>query len=138
MGISEALEHSVKSDDRLLCRIVKASSGTSLVVPYNFENNFMMLGDVFVATYTDKTTWQLPDSVAGMLMKVYETAQRSPVFGTWPYNSSITNRLNLLRASNYEGLYNAAQNYALTAMGPDPANPHHYPACMTCHQKANQ
>ncbi len=123
--------------------IVKASTGTSLVVPHNFENNFLMLGDTFVATYykapkKGEPAWRPPNKDwKTLLMTIYTTAKNSSTWSTWPYQKSITDRINFLKNNDYVSLYYAAQNYSLIAKGgphPTPANASHYPSCMTCHQ----
>ncbi len=122
--------------------IVKASTGSSIVVPHNFENNFLMLGDTFVATYYKNG--ELPSNsqntdLKNLLLTIYTNAKNSSTWSTWPYQSSIIDRIRFLNNDNIDSLYNAAQNYSIAGVphGPhqSPANPSHYPSCMTCHQK---
>lgn len=125
---------------RTPAEIVKASSGSSPVIPFLYENNFRVLGDSMFATYYNQTkkhqqkspqAKQAPENwlAAVKLAYIYaqgkkdEEAKNSGRFEEWPYKESINNRLKLLNAAGptdniarniyYTQLYALAQNYPI-------------------------
>lgn len=130
--------------DRTPAKIVKASVSSSNVVPSNFENNFMMLGDTMIATYLNpKDGIVPPENWKEVVEKAYSFATQSPIFNDWAYKESVTNRLAYIKAGDWDGLERVVQNDPIAGRpapkdghGPPalPKNPLHYPNCMTCHQ----
>ena len=78
--------------------VAKASSNSSYVVPFNYENNFMLLGDTYAATYIKEgdENAKLSPEIKGLITEAYEAVKRSPVFGDWIYGDRINKRLEYL------------------------------------------
>jgi hypothetical protein len=112
--------------------IVKVSSGSSTVVPFNYENNFMLLGDALFVAFWPKSPANVKQGPAPIewvraISDAYDAAATSPVYEDWPFKSSNEARrraLALYRSDQNDGslLYAFAQNQSGRRA-----------SCMTCH-----
>lgn len=124
--------------------IAKASTHGSTVVPYNFENNFLLLGDAMFNNISRGRVAVVDDSWLEIVFWTYTYAKKSPTFDGWPHKDSIEKRLEKMKIimgkagssqAEITEAWNTLQEWTGnidTAANTTPPTTF-YPSCMTCH-----
>lgn len=102
--------------------VVKASVASSDVVPFNYEVNFMLLGDSMVGTYANQPEqWKL---VKNVVKDAYNQPHlKSPIYSQWPYKGMLAKRKTAINES-------AASLLKVVQQKP-------VAFCMSCHQSSS-